>query len=93
VTVNEIEVMLDAVADRGIVKFDVTGRVLRWSAGAQALLGYSEDEALGAPFSTFLAEDDLATGAFEAALAAARESGRIEFEGWRVRDGFHRSDA
>ncbi len=88
--VNDIEVMLDAVADRGIVKLDPTGCVVRWSAGAQALLGYTEDEVLGAPLSTFLTDDDLAAGAVEAALAAATESGRIEFEGWRVRKGGHR---
>ncbi len=38
------DVMLDAVTDRGVIQLDSTGKVVRWSAGAQALSGYSDTE-------------------------------------------------
>ncbi len=92
-TASDVEVMLDAVADRGIVKLDAAGRVERWSAGAQNLFGYSDAEVLGAPVSMLLTEEERAAGAAESELAAARESDRVEFEGWRVRRGGHRFKA
>lgn len=82
--------MLDAVTDRGAIKLDATGKVVGWSAGARALLGYSETEVLGQPVSMFNAGDDRAAGWAECERAATQESDRGEFEGWRVRKGGHR---
>lgn len=83
------EVMLDAVTDRAIVMLNSAGRILRWSAGAQALLGYSDAEVIGKPIPIFHSADDQATGLAARELTQAREGGRIEFEGWRVRKGGH----
>jgi len=62
--------MLDAVADRAIVKLDSTGMVVQWSAGAQALFDYSETEVVGRPLSMFHTDDDRAGGVAERELAA-----------------------
>jgi len=78
---------LDAVTDRAIVTLDPTGKVVLWSAGAQAVLGYSDTEAVGRPRSMFQTEDDRTGGMAERELAAAQESDCFEFEGWRVRKG------
>lgn len=92
---NDSDVMLDAVTDRGIVRLDPLGRIVRWSAGAQALLGYSSDEVVGQPVSMFHCDDRTdqepgADGPAEHELAAVREHGQVEFEDWRMRKDGHR---
>lgn len=88
-TISDADVMLNAVIDRGILRLDSTGNVVTWSAGAQALLGYSEAEVIGRPVSMFHTEDDRAGGLAEHEMEAAKGSDMVEFEGWRVRkDGF-----
>ncbi len=82
--------MLDAVIDRGVMKLDPTGTVVHWSAGAQALFGYSDAEVLGQPSSMFYTNEDRAAGMVEDELATAQDSDRGEFEGWRLRKGGHR---
>ena len=82
---RDVETMLDAVTDHAIIKLDLAGNVARWSAGAQALTGYSAAEVLGKPASMFYTDEDRAGGLAERELATAPESGRFEFEGWRVR--------
>ena len=77
--------MVDAITDFAIIQLDVNGNVVRWCPGAQALMGYSAAEVLDQPVSKFYAEEDRAAGLPEHELVAARESGRFEFEGWRVR--------
>src|SRR3546814_7556763 len=56
-----------------------------WNAGAKRIKGYDAEEILGKSFSRFFTPEDQADGKPERALAAARESGRYEDEGWRVR--------
>ncbi|HUH69352.1 MAG TPA: PAS domain-containing protein, partial [Mycobacterium sp.] len=82
---RDVETMLDAVTDHAIIKLDLAGNVARWSVGAQALMGYSAAEVLGKPASMFYTDEDRAAGLAERELATAPESGRFEFEGWRVR--------
>lgn len=83
----DVDAMVNAITDYAIVQLDVEGNVLRWCPGAEALLGYSAAEVLDRPMSMFHLEEDRAGGLAERELAAARESGRCEFEGWRVRKG------
>ena len=61
------------------------GTVASWNAGAQRFKGYSADEIIGQHFSRFYTEEDRATGLPDTALRVARESGKFEAEGWRVR--------
>lgn len=77
--------MLNAVTDRAIVRLDANGTVVRWSAGAQQLLGYSSEEIIGRPVSIFHTNDDQFEGSGNRALTAAQEADLVELEGWRVR--------
>jgi PAS domain S-box-containing protein len=87
---RDVEALLDAVTDHAVIQLDLDGKVARWSAGAQAVMGYSAAAVLGQPASMFHTDDDRAAGLAEHELATARESGRFEFEGWRVRKGGQR---
>ncbi len=84
---RDLEAMLDAITDYEIIKLDVDGNVASWSPGAEALTGYSAAEAIGRPASIFSSEEDQAAGLVEQELRTARETGRFELEGWRVRKG------
>ncbi len=48
-------------------------------------MGYSAAEALDQPVSMLYTEEDRAAGLAEREMAVARKSGRLEFEGWRIR--------
>jgi PAS domain S-box-containing protein len=82
---NEIEMMLDAITDYGIIRLDAEGKVSHWGTGAQALLGYVAAEVIGRPTSLFYTDEDRAAGVAASELDAAQASGRHELEGWRVR--------
>jgi PAS domain S-box-containing protein len=77
--------LVDSVRDYAIFMLDVNGNVRSWNAGAQALKGYTAEEIMGRHFSAFYTPDDQAAGKPAAVLASARELGRTEQEGWRVR--------
>jgi PAS domain S-box-containing protein len=87
---RDLEAMLDAVADHVIIKLDPAGRVVTWSRGAEAVVGYRAEEVLGQPVSMFYTDEDRAADAVSRELQTARETGRFEFEGWRVRKGGER---
>jgi rsbT co-antagonist protein RsbR len=55
---HDLEAMLDAITDYEIIKLDTDGTVASWSPGAQALKGYTAQEAIGQPVSIFYADDD-----------------------------------
>jgi PAS domain S-box-containing protein len=77
--------LVEAVPDYAIFLLDATGHVRTWNAGAERIKGYAADEIIGCHFSTFYPEDMVARGWPEHELEIARETGRFEDEGWRVR--------
>ncbi|MDO9709650.1 hybrid sensor histidine kinase/response regulator [Paracraurococcus lichenis] len=77
--------LVDAVIDYAIFLLDPAGRVSSWNPGAQHLKGYTAEEAIGQPFSIFFTEEDRRQGRPEAILDSARQGGRTENEGWRLR--------
>jgi PAS domain S-box-containing protein len=82
---EDIAAFLDAITDYGMVRIDDAGRITLWGAGAHELFGYSADEVLGRPASILHTEEDRGAGLAERELVTARESGRTEVEGWRLR--------
>lgn len=81
----DVDAMVDTITDYAIIQLDVNGAVMRWCPGAQVMTGYSAAETLDRPVSMLYTEEDREAGLAERELAAARESGRVEYEGWRVR--------
>src|SRR5205085_4531326 len=64
---------------------DNEGIVSSWNLGARRIKGYESAEIIGKHFSRFFETDDVRAGKPWAELAMAREHGRAEDEGWRVR--------
>jgi PAS domain S-box-containing protein len=75
--------LMKGAKDYALYMLDAAGRVVSWNAGAQLIEGYSADEIVGSPLSTFycFADQDRA----RQNLVAAASTGRAEEEGWRVR--------
>ena len=77
--------LVEAITDYAIYMLDVDGLVSSWNPGAQRFKGYTADEIVGRHFSRFYTDEDRAAGVPDFALRTARDVGRFEAEGWRVR--------
>src|SRR6267378_2588441 len=82
---RNFRLLVEGVADYALYMLNPTGVVTSWNIGGQRIKGYSADEIIGQHFSRFYTEADRASGKPLRALRIAREQGRYEEEGWRVR--------
>jgi PAS domain S-box-containing protein len=82
---RRFRILVQGVTDYAIYMLDPEGRVTNWNAGAQRIKGYTPDEIIGEHFSRFYTPEDLEEGVPVRALETARETGRYEAEGWRMR--------
>jgi PAS domain S-box-containing protein len=82
---RRFQLLVDSVVDYAIYLIDLDGRVRSWNAGAARMKGYSADEIAGEQFARFYTPEDRAAGIPDKALRIAREKGRFQAEGWRVR--------
>jgi PAS domain S-box-containing protein len=73
------------VVDYAIIMLDAEGYVQSWNAGAMRIQGYRRDEILGQHFSIFYPEEARQRHWPERELKIAKETGRVEDEGWRLR--------
>ncbi|OUM03657.1 PAS domain-containing hybrid sensor histidine kinase/response regulator [Variovorax sp. JS1663] len=81
----DYRLMVEAVSDYAIFLLDPEGRVRSWNTGARRIKGYEAHEVIGRHFSLFYPAEQLARGWPEHELKMARETGRFEDEGWRLR--------
>ena len=77
--------LVDSVHDYAIFLLTPEGRIASWNAGAERIKGYAPSEIVGRHFSTFYTPEALAARWPEEELNRARQFGRFEDEGWRVR--------
>src|ERR1051326_2727818 len=82
---DELRGLIDAVRDYAICLLSPEGVIRSWNTGAERVMGYTRDEAIGSHFSRFYTEPDLAAKKPEHELEVAAREGRIEDEGWRIR--------
>src|SRR4029079_8139757 len=82
---RNFRLLVEGVTDYALYMLDPTGVVTSWNVGRQRIERYTPDEILGQHFSRFYTENDRANGKPARALGIARDQGRYEEEGWRVR--------
>ncbi len=82
---RSFRLLVEGVADYALYMLDPSGIITSWNIGGERIKGYSPREILGQHFSRFYTETDRANGKPARALGIAREKGRYEEEGWRVR--------
>jgi len=80
-----LELFIEHVVDYAIFIMDAEGRVTTWNAGAERVLGYSEEEILGQHFSTFFTPEDRQNHVPEAELKTAAAEGRASDDRWSLR--------
>jgi PAS domain S-box-containing protein len=84
-TAELFRLLIDGVIDYAIYMLTPEGRVATWNSGAARIKNYADTEIIGSHFSRFYTPEDVETGLPMRALATAREEGRFEGQGWRVR--------
>jgi len=84
---NDVQLrsIVESVRDYAIYLLDRDGCVMTWNPGAQRIKQYAADEILGKHFSRFFTQEDIDRSRPADLMRLARERGRIEDEGWRVR--------
>lgn len=83
---EQFRILVGGVTDYAIYMLDPGGKVISWNAGAERIKGYKPDEIIGDHFSRFYLPEEVEAGAPAQALSIAREAGRFEKEGWRLRN-------
>jgi PAS domain S-box-containing protein len=76
--------LLDGVG-RGLALLDAAGTMRLANRAAEGLLGYGPGELVGCALADLYPDEERRAGAPERVLAAARNDGRAEDDGWRVR--------
>jgi len=82
---NRFEMLVTSIRDYAIYMLNPEGVINSWNAGAERFKGYSAQEIIGQHFSVFYTDEDRRSGKPARALQTAREQGKFEDEGWRVR--------
>lgn len=84
-TQEGFRLLVEGVKDYAIIMLDPQGNIAGWNAGGEKLKGYQTEEIINKHFSCFFTHEDRERGLPEQALKTASETGRFEYEGWRVR--------
>ncbi|MFE1744078.1 response regulator [Coleofasciculus sp. H7-2] len=82
---ERFRLLLENVKDYAIFFLDTDGLFIRWSVGAERILGYQEAEILGQSVSIIFTPEDIECGADKQELETAVTEGRAEDERWHVR--------
>ncbi|WP_197277312.1 PAS domain S-box protein [Sphingomonas profundi] len=77
--------IIDSAIDTAIISTDESGQVTSWSAGAEHILGWSEQEMIGRPLATIFVAEDRAAARPATELARAAREGRALDERWHQR--------
>jgi PAS domain S-box-containing protein len=77
--------VLESVPDAAIITLEANGLIDSWNAGAAALFGYSDSEAIGKPLDLLFTPEDRERDAAGEELRRAKETGRALVERWHSR--------
>lgn len=82
---EQLHLLLENVKDYAIFFLDTERRIIRWSLGAERIIGYQEAEILGQPGSIIFTHNDRQQGEDKREIEKAEAEGRAEDERWHVR--------
>ncbi|MDT3397385.1 PAS domain-containing sensor histidine kinase [Streptomyces sp. B1866] len=80
-----LSLLVRNVVDYAIFLLDTSGHIASWNPGAERMKGYRSEEIIGKHFSVFYPPEDIAADKPGRELEIAVAEGRLEDEGWRVR--------
>lgn len=82
---ERFRLLMDAACDYAIFFLDPEGRVREWSGGAENVLGFNEQQMLGADASVIFTPEDIAAGIPAREMEVARRNGQAMDERWHVK--------
>lgn len=82
---ERLHLVVENARDYAIFSLDLDRRIISWSSGAQQILGYSREEALGKVADMIFTADDRAAGAPEMEAQRALSDGRALDQRWHAR--------
>jgi PAS domain S-box-containing protein len=82
---ERFRLLVEGVQDYAIYMLSADGMITSWNGGASRIKGYEAAEVIGTHVSRFYTDEDVQAGRPWSELAVARENGRAQDEGWRVR--------
>ncbi len=86
---ERFRLLVESVSDYAIYMLDNDGAVTSWNSGAERILGYGRAEIAGTHVSRFYSDEEKGSAPWED-LSAARRAGRVELEGWRIKNNGER---
>ena len=82
---RQLALLIRSVTDYAIYMLDAEGYVRTWNPGGERIKGYRACDIVGDHFSRFFTAEDVERELPWRALQTARDNGKFEGEGWRVR--------
>jgi PAS domain S-box-containing protein len=82
---ERLRVTLESATDYAVITNDTNGIIVGWSAGAERIFGYSDEEARGRHVRIIFTPEDQAAGAPEQEMETAIREGRAPDERWHMR--------
>src|SRR5580704_14180265 len=82
---EQYRLLTENVRDFAIFLVDTAGKIATWNTGAERIMGYDDNEAIGQPFGLLFRPQDIMNREPEKELSIALEKSRSEDERWHVR--------
>ncbi|MBA2675742.1 PAS domain-containing sensor histidine kinase [Ramlibacter sp.] len=82
---STVELWLQQARDHGLIVLDTAGVITGWLAGAESILGYTPDEAIGQHIALIFTHDDRQKGYPDYELKIAAEDHYSEDSRWHAR--------
>jgi diguanylate cyclase (GGDEF)-like protein/PAS domain S-box-containing protein len=79
------QLLVESSTDYAIMMLSPEGRIESWNSGAEKVLGHAAEEAIGQSIDMLFTPDDRSRGMPQRELERARQEGRADNGGWRVR--------
>lgn len=82
---TRFQLLVQNATEYALFMMDPEGRIVLWNPGAERLLGWTEEEALGQPGAIIFTPEQRAAGIPEQEMARAREASAAQDLRWHVR--------
>src|SRR6478735_348468 len=82
---ERLQLIVESARDYAILSLDLDRRITSWSSGAQQILGYRREEAVGKLADIIFTPEDRAAGAPEMEAQRALDDGRAMDQRWHLR--------
>ena len=82
--------IIDSAVDYAIITLARDGTIISWNEGAERIMGWTAEEAIGQPGSMFFVPEDVEAGLPECEMEVATNEGHAQDERWHLAKGDRR---